>query len=299
MTYSVVSVADTTGPAPGAPPGERGAGWPGYVYSSDAGLLPVEQVMALPAESVIRVLVVEDEPLYAEQLEAALQDLGYEPVGPAADARIAMALHRTETIDLALLDVHLRGPVDGIALAGQLLAHRPVPVVFLTSMGDGQTFARAQNVGPAAFLTKPVDVAALGRALALAVHNFSQHHAPAPEPAASESLPVAPLPDALFVKENGLLEKIRLSNVQSVMAEDKLCCLTLAERTVHVRMPLRELVQYLPPERFVQIQRSYYVNIEHIERLDPVRHLVQVGKQLLPVSRLYQDELLRRLRTIG
>ncbi|MBH8570343.1 response regulator transcription factor [Microvirga sp. STS02] len=254
--------------------------------------------MALPAESVVRVLVVEDEPLYAEQLEAALQDLGYEPVGPAADARIALALHRTETIDLALLDVNLRGSVDGIALAAQLLAHRPIPIVFLTSLTDGATFTRAQNTGPAAFLTKPVELAALGRALALAVHNFGQHQSATPAPAA-EPLPVAPLPDALFVKENGLLEKIRLSNVQSVMAEDKLCCLTLAERTVHVRMALRELVQYLPPERFVQIQRSYYVNIEHIERLDPVRHLLQVGKQLLPVSRLYQDELLRRLRTIG
>jgi DNA-binding LytR/AlgR family response regulator len=255
--------------------------------------------MALPAESVIRILVVEDEPLYAEQLEAALQDLGYEPVGPAADARIAMALHRTETIDLALLDVHLRGTTDGIALAGQLLAHRPIPIIFLTSHADRHTFERAQHLGPAAYLTKPVELEALSRALALAVHNFTAQRTAPEVAAAAVPPPAGTLPDALFVKENGLLEKIRLSNVQSVMAEDKLCCLTLAERTVHVRMALRELVQYLPPEQFVQIQRSYYVNIEHIERLDPVRHLVQVGKQLLPVSRLYQEELMRRLRTIG
>ena len=250
------------------------------------------------SESAIRVLVVEDEPLYAEQLEAALEDLGYEPVGPAADARIALALHRTETVDLALLDVQLRGRTDGIQLAAQLLAHRPIPLVFLTSHADGPTFNRAQEVGPAAYLTKPVEPDALQRALALAVRNFA---ATPPTPAAPEPAATAPatVPDALFVKENGLLEKIRLSLVQSVAAEDKLCALTLAERTVHVRMPLRELVQHLPADRFVQIQRSYYVNVEHIERLDPVRHLVQVGKQILPVSRLYQEELLRRLRTIG
>ncbi|WP_165822233.1 LytR/AlgR family response regulator transcription factor [Hymenobacter edaphi] len=246
------------------------------------------------SETTIRVLVVEDEPLYAEQLEAALEDLGYEPVGPAADARIALALHRTETVDLALLDVQLRGATDGIQLAAQLLAHRPIPLVFLTSHADGPTFERAQEVGPAAYLTKPVDPDALQRALALAVRNFG-----AAPPAAAPPPPPATVPDALFVKENGLLEKIRLSLVQSVAAEDKLCALTLADRTVHVRMPLRELVMHLPADRFVQIQRSYYVNVEHIERLDPVRHLVQVGKQLLPVSRLYQDELLRRLRTIG
>jgi DNA-binding LytR/AlgR family response regulator len=298
MTYPAVVLDSAAGTGPPAQPNGPMPDLLRSLYLSSAGLLPVQQIMVLPDESVIRVLVVEDEPLYAEQLEAALEDLGYEPVGPVADARLAMALHRTEIIDMVLLDVNIRGAIDGIELASLLLAHRPIPIIFLTSLADGETFGRAQHVSPAAYLTKPVDADALARALALAVHNFRAHPAEPAPPAASSSL-LAPLPDALFVKENGLLEKIRLSNVQSVMAEDKLCCLTLAERTVHVRMALRELVQHLPADRFVQIQRSYYVNIEHIERLDPVRHLVQVGKQLLPVSRLYQDELMSRLRTIG
>lgn len=293
MTFSTALPVNTVPPLPlGCPAPAPEV--PPCVYLPAAGLLPVQRAMATP-DSLIRVLVVEDEPLYAEQLEAALQDLGYEPIGPAPDARIALSLHRTEGIDLALLDVHLRGTTDGIELASQLLAHRPIPIIFLTSLTDPETFERAQAVGPAAYLTKPVELDALRRALALAVHNFAAHQASTPPPA---PLP-APIPDALFVKENGLLEKIRLSSVLSVAAENKLCCLTLAERAVHVRMPLRELVHYLPPDKFVQIQRSYYVNVEHIERVDPVRQLVQVGQQILPVSRLYQEELMRRLRTIG
>lgn len=245
----------------------------------------------------IRVLIVEDEPLFAEQLEAALQDLGYEVVGPAADARVALALHRTEAIDLALLDVQLRGTTDGVALAGQLLAHRPLPLIFLTSRTDPGTFDRAQQLGPAAYLAKPVAADALQRAIALALRNFAAHY-----PAASSFLQQpagAALPDVLFVKESGMLEKIRLSEVQWVAADDKLCRLVLAGRTVQVRMPLRELVSHLPAEYFVQIQRSYYVNLNHIERLDTARHLVQVGEHILPVSRVLQEELLRRLRTIG
>ena len=238
-------------------------------------------------EQTIRVLVVEDEPLYAAQLEAALEDLGYEPVGPAPDARIALALHRTELIDLALLDVQLRGPVDGIGLAAQLLAYRPLPLLFLTSCADEQTFAQARQVSPAAYLIKPVEPAALQRAIVLAISNFI---APAPLAAAPP-----PAGDVLFVKENGLLEKIRFSKVRCVEADNKVCRLVLASRTVTVRMALRELVPHLPASHFVQIQRSYFVNLRYVERLDPVRSLVQVGEQLLPVGRTYQAELLRRL----
>lgn len=243
----------------------------------------------------IRVLIVEDEPLYADQLELHLQNLGYEPVGPAANARTALALFRTEAIDLALLDVQLRGPMDGIELAAELLALRPVPLLFLTSRADDATFARARPLGPAAYLIKPVAPDALQRAMALAVDSFATQYTAPDAPAAPASHPS----DALFVKENGLLEKIRLSEIQSVEANDKVCRVILAGRTVQVRMPLRELVRHLPPEHFVQIQRSYFVNLDHIERLDPVRNLVQVGELLLPVSETYHAELLRRLHTLG
>lgn len=245
-------------------------------------------------EMPVRVLVVEDEPLYAEQLEAALQDLGHEPIGPAPDARIALALHRTETIDLALLDVQLRGPVDGIELAAQLLAYRPIPLLFLTSCADDETFAAARLVGPAAYLIKPVEPAALQRAIVLALGNFQAQKAPV----AADSGP-APASDVLFVKENGLLEKIHLGEVQCVEADNKVCRLVLAGRSLVVRMPLHELVRHLPPSRFVQIQRSYFVNLDYVARLDPVRGLVQVGEHLLPVGRTYQAELLRRLPTLG
>lgn len=251
----------------------------------------------LMTDSPARVLVVEDEPLFADQLEMALQQLGYAPVGPASSAQLALALHRTEHIDLALLDVQLRGETDGVQLAEQLLAHRPVPIIFLTSRTDAETFGRAQQLHPAAYLTKPVTPEALQRAIALAIGNFSARY---PTAEAYWQAPAGPAQaDELFVKENGMLEKIRLSEVQWVMADDKVCRLVLAGRTVQVRMPLRELVRHLPATAFIQIQRSYYVNLRHIERLDPVRQVVQVGTQLLPVSRTLLDNLLRRLRTLG
>ncbi len=246
------------------------------------------------ADLAIRVLVVEDEPIYADQLELYLQDLGCEFIGPATDARTALALFRTEAIDLVLLDVHLRGPVDGIELAEQLRELRPVPIIFLTSRADDEAFARARPLGPAAYLIKPVAFDALKRAMALASDSFTgpATAATAPGPALP---PSAQVPETLFIKENGLLEKIRVREIQSVEADNKVCRLVLAGRAVVVRMPLREVMRHLPPERFVQIQRSYYINLDYLERFDPVRNLAQVGEQVLPVGQTYHHELLRRL----
>ena len=247
------------------------------------------------ADLAIRVLVVEDEPIYADQLEAYLQDLGCEFIGPATDARTALSLFRTETVDLVLLDIHLRGPVDGIELAGQLQALRPVPLIFLTSRADDAAFARARPLGPAAYLIKPVAFDALRRAMALAIDSFA---AGANAPAATAPQPLAKLPETLFIKENGLLEKIHISEIQSVEADNKVCRLVLAGRTIVVRMPLREVMAHLPSDRFVQIQRSYYINLNYLERFDPVRNLAQVGEQVLPVSQTYHHELLRRLHKL-
>ncbi|GAB3582011.1 LytR/AlgR family response regulator transcription factor [Hymenobacter daeguensis] len=248
------------------------------------------------ADLAIRVLVVEDEPIYADQLEAYLQDLGCEFIGPATDARTALSLFRTEAVDLVLLDVHLRGPIDGIELAGQLQALRPVPLIFLTSRADDAAFDRARPLGPAAYLIKPVAFDALKRALALAIDSSTAPAASAP--AAAVPQPLAKHPETLFIKENGMLEKIRISEIQRIEADNKVCRLVLAGRVVVVRMPLREVIRHLPPDHFVQIQRSYYINLDYLQRFDPVRNLAQVGDQVLPVSQTYHHELLRRLHKL-
>ena len=256
----------------------------------------------------------EDEPLFAEQIEAALDDLAYHVIGPAPDAAAALALLKTVAPppDVALLDIHLRGGgPDGIELAQRLLEVRPLPLIFLTSMADEASFARARSVGPAAYLVKPVETGALQRAIELAVVNFASAtaHTAAPDDHAdhtrdAKAVFAGPdtgvlLPDALFVKEEGLLVKVPLAEVNWITTEDGLCRFALGKgRTVTTRQKLRDLAAHLPADRFVQIHRSYIINSDALERLDPVSNIEQVCGQLLPLGRSYRDDLLRRLQLV-
>ncbi len=104
------------------------------------------------------ILIVEDEAVVALDLKMQLEDLGYQVVGIADDAEQAMALATKHKPSLALMDIQLKGSVDGVAVAGQLRQRMDLPVIFLTSFSDAQTVRRAAETAPYGYLTKPFQI---------------------------------------------------------------------------------------------------------------------------------------------
>lgn len=80
------------------------------------------------------VLIVEDEAIVAADLELLLRRMGHEPVGSASTGLDAILKARNLAPDLILMDVRLRGAMNGIEAARQIRAERPVAIVFTTAM---------------------------------------------------------------------------------------------------------------------------------------------------------------------
>ena len=268
--------------------------------------------MSSPAP--IRLLLVENEPLAARLLTVLVRGLGYEPVGPVATAAEAINLFRESQppVEMALLDIGLDGERDGIELAQELRASRPLPIIFLTSFADEATFGRAKLARPAAYLLKPYDAAALQHALELALLNYAAGHAaPLPGTLAGEAEEHSDddlqlhwghdvlLSDCLFLRDRGRLVKVRLTDIQYVEADNKYCTLVTTTGRYLSRQPLRELALELSPRQFVQIQRGYLVNVDFIESFDEGQTAVVVAGTTLPLSRSYREALLHRLRLVG
>lgn len=104
-----------------------------------------------------RILIVEDEALVAWDYEVLLEDVGCHVVATTATG--AGALKHVEALrpDVILLDVSLRGELDGIQTA-HLLRKRGITaaIIFATALSDPETIARIQAVGHAAHLSNPV-----------------------------------------------------------------------------------------------------------------------------------------------
>lgn len=202
------------------------------------------------APDALRLLVVEDDFVQARTVRRFLTGLGYEVVGVAPTAAEAERLFDATAPDLLLLDVNLAGSdADGIEIAHRLSARRRVPLIFLTSFQDPETFGRARAVGPAAFLNKPFDEHVLEHAIELAAQQFAQATAPA-QPETSNKQPETPPPtaddglvlrDSLWLREGTRLVRVLLADVWWLEADSNHCHLHTAAGRKYTSRAVAEL----------------------------------------------------------
>jgi response regulator NasT len=119
----------------------------------------------------IRVLIADDEALIRMGLRAMLGEAGYQVVGEAGDGRRALDLIRKLDPDLIFLDIKMPEP-DGLAVAQEVLATGPRPIVILTAYGDRDYVERAKQLGVMAYLVKPIKEGDLVPTIELALRHF-------------------------------------------------------------------------------------------------------------------------------
>jgi len=115
------------------------------------------------------ILVVEDEQVVAEDIRQALNDLGYATPRTAATAAEAFQRAARFKPHLILMDIKLKGGTDGIAAGSEIRRRLGIPVVYITSLSDDATLARAAETGPYGFLVKPFDEGELRAVLEVAL----------------------------------------------------------------------------------------------------------------------------------
>ncbi len=132
------------------------------------------------------VLIVEDESIVANDLQATLAALGFDAFAIAASAEEAMARAGERRPDVALVDVRIKGRLDGIKTAQLLRERFGIPIVYLTAHTDDATVERALKTRPYGYLLKPVKVPELRSAIESALRR--------PEPDTREGRSGASIP---------------------------------------------------------------------------------------------------------
>ncbi|MBK6998014.1 MAG: response regulator [Lewinellaceae bacterium] len=246
-------------------------------------------------DSPIKILVVEDEMIIGAKVSMFLTELGYEVTGIIPRAEEAL-MHLDESKpDIALLDIQLKGEMDGIALAMLLQTNYQIPVIFLTANSDDATFSRAKEAKPYAFLTKPFKKLDLQRALELTISLMAnQSHNDIAEQHAEETPYI--LSDRIFVRNKDKMVKIMFEAILYIEAERNYCRIVTSTKEYLLTMPMKSLEDQLPPTLFQRIHRSNIVNLAQIDAVDD--SAVIVGQKALPLSKSHREDLLMRIRTV-
>jgi signal transduction histidine kinase len=116
-----------------------------------------------------RILVVEDERIVAKDISKRLSDLGYKVVASVSSGEAAIETAREAQPDLVLMDVQLKGQVDGIEAAEKIRLDYNIPVIYLTAYADENTLQRAKVTEPFGYIIKPFDERDLHAAIEIAL----------------------------------------------------------------------------------------------------------------------------------
>lgn len=125
---------------------------------------------------MLRIMIVENERFLARDLKEVLRSLGHDVVGLATNFCDAVALASEKQPDLSLLDIHIDGERDGIALATELREDHEMAIAFLTSYADHETVLKAAVVRPNGYLIKPFDAASVDALINTAMANYTGSH---------------------------------------------------------------------------------------------------------------------------
>ena len=124
-----------------------------------------------------RILVVEDESIIALDLQSLLIDLGYEVTAIASSGEEGVRWAEETRPDLTLMDVRLRGAMDGVEAAGQIRARFDIPVIYLTAYADEATLQRAKITEPFGYLLKPFQKRELKATIEMALYKHRAERA--------------------------------------------------------------------------------------------------------------------------
>jgi two-component system response regulator LytT len=236
----------------------------------------------------IKVLIVEDELIIAEDIRSKLSGLGYKVTGIATDVKEAESFLQNGNPDIVMLDIILRDGDDGIALAEIIRNQYDIPFVFLTSHADKATIERAKRVKPDGYLVKPFTDRDLYSSIEIAF--FKKTDSRVAQEGSSFEHDNTVLNDSIIIKKDYLLIKIKFVDLQWIMSDGNYLKLHCSDDKKYlVRSTLKDLLARFPKGLFLQTHKSYAVNTEHILAVE--YEYIVIGKHHVPVGRLFMQNV--------
>ena len=247
-------------------------------------------------DTLIKILVVEDEMIIAAKIAMQLTSLGYDVTGILPRGEEAIEHVKENKPDIVLLDINLKGNLDGIETATQIQQLYNIPIIYLTANADEGTFNKAKTTRPAAFISKPFKQLDLQRAIELTISRMADYETePVTEKNNGEEIPYI-LSDRIFVRHKEKMVKIMIAGILYIEADRNYSRIFTANKEYLLSITLKLMEEKLPPSIFLRIHRSYLINITQIEEV--LESHVMIAQKVIPLGAGLKEKLLQRIKTL-
>lgn len=222
----------------------------------------------------IKILIVEDEILIAEDIKETLHSLGFKSVSMAHNIADALTMIRELELHVVLLDVRLENEREGILIGEQLSHEDKVQFIYVTAHSDVEIVKEILRTNPAGYITKPVKKSDLYACIILAVSKF--------EAAQQETTTIA-------IKDGYETVLLPLNTIRYVEAEGNYLNIYCDAKKYVIRQSLETFLKDVNNAIFFRIHRSFIVNIQKVVRFSK-KEIILSENTILPISRTVKDE---------
>ena len=243
------------------------------------------------SDKKIDILIVEDEMLIGANISMLLSELGYETAAILPSGEKALLYLQNDTPDIIIMDINLKGALDGIETVQQIQLNTDIPIIYLTANSDDAHFNRAKKTRPHAFISKPLRKLDLQRAIELTLSRMDEVTTEKEEDASSFLLE-----DRLFIRDNERMTKILIRDILYIEADRNYSQVHTTKKKYVMAVTLKNLENRLPANHFLRVHRSYIVNCAHIDSISELYAVI--GKTQIPLSKTLKPELMRRVKMI-
>ena len=250
-------------------------------------------------EHPIKILIVEDNVIIADDMQSMLEEIGYEIVDNVIVYEQAVEVLKNNHVDLVLIDIILASDKTGIDLGKHIRDEYNIPFILVTSNSDKATVENAKTVKPDGYLVKPFEQQDLYTSIEIALSNFNYNQkANSKEIAGNEGdsfMSNSVLKDSIFVKKQHLYYRIQFGDIQFIKADNVYLEVNTVDKKFLVRSPLKDYLEKLPKNKFYRAHKSYIVNVDHIDAINSKD--IMINNTLIPISKDFKEFIISSMNS--
>ena len=242
------------------------------------------------------ILVVEDENIVSKDIQYSLNKLGYNIIGAASTGEKAFELAATKNPDIILMDIMLKGDINGIQTAERIKRELQIPVIYLTAYADEATLAKAKITEPYGYILKPFKDIDLHTSIEMALYKFYKEKEVIKERDLLYSLMnnKNEKKEFIFVKSKSKLVKINTKDIFFVEALKDYVTINTFDSRYTIHSTMKDIVLKLPEEQFIRVHRSFIVRIDKIVSIEFPNLQLEKDKKTIPIGGSFREGLIKK-----
>lgn len=226
---------------------------------------------------MVKVVIVEDEPIYASQLEILLEKIGCEVAASFLSTQNVKEFIQDNEVHIILLDINLNNELS-ISFAEEIVDEN-IPIIFITQYEDTEIYKKTLSIPHSSFLVKPFHQFTLDRTIKLLLSQAESSR-------------------GNYIRDGRNRIMIKPSEILWIRVEGNYSYIKTKEKQFVFKKSLAQIKRVVPSNIFIQVHRNYIVPITEVSRVNMTDNFLSISDEKIPISRRYKVNIMREIKEL-